>query len=623
MVRLRASSGATRLRLSLLLAFLLGATPLAHAGATPTARTNQHGTLFSAPRAASPAAVGGSPALTLARSARPTDSSICPWYNETGTTGSDLNSAYWTAPFRADPTVTYTITGTFPSDRYTSFQAYTTSAAAVSEVLDVDIVPDAGSVNPLVAGTARGVGTYTLRLVVGPTPTQPLSNTLYVSAPPTATIDLFYRAYLADTGATPSGNVPLPVLTAHNSANGASVPCPAPLYIIKPQPPATQPPAGQFIGWVYDNFPNNDAAYLATTLDVTSTLYVIRFAAPTTPHTLAGGIENMNTQVRYWSLCVYATGFMPFSCVPDEQVPLNSNGQATFVLGASGTQPSNATAANSVQWIDLGQFTAPDVIFIRNLDPAPSFPYSTFAVPLGAAPGPYMGSYAPVVVQCSTAQFEIDECLSIPTPTPLPTITPTATPTMPSITPTATPAPAAIAISPTIARPFQLLTVTGSAFMPGEPVAIHWDTTTAPPITTTTAAADGSLTATTRAPQAAYGGHSIIAIGQTDNQTATAAMQIKPLALLWHSAGSAGTSNVLAGLGFGAGETVRAYWIPGNIPLGPPGGVRATALGTFAGATGITFTVPLSPTGVYAVAAVGQSSHGIAVRAFSMTAAHP
>lgn len=75
---------------------------------------------------------------------------------------------------------------------------------------------------------------------------------------------------------------------------------------------------------------------------------------------------------------------------------------------------------------------------------------------------------------------------------------------------------------------------------------------------------------------------------------------------------------MLAGFGFGARETVKAYWEPGNIPLDPSSGVSTTLQGTFSGASAITFTVPLSPTGTYEVVAVGQRSHAVAVSAFHL-----
>jgi 5'-nucleotidase len=77
---------------------------------------------------------------------------------------------------------------------------------------------------------------------------------------------------------------------------------------------------------------------------------------------------------------------------------------------------------------------------------------------------------------------------------------------------------------------------------------------------------------------------------------------------------------VLTGAGFAPHETVFGYWASTSSA---PFTVTATtnSLGTFGGsasAPGITFTVPLSPTGSYAVYAVGQSSHGVAHASFTL-----
>ena len=616
-----------RPRLLMPLVALLCCVPLAPLVNAPSAAPRSHVTGMVQPGSAavfmpSPRQRGQRQSTPL-RPLTPAGSNVCAWSSETGVQATDLNSSYWAANFMAVPNVTYTITGTYPSDRYTSFQAYTHLASdqPIGELLDVNFPPDPGSVNPLLAGTARGTGNYTLHILPGPAPTQTVSGTMYLGAAPGATISVWYRIYLPDTGATKEGNVPLPLLTAHNSADGSGVACPPPLTPIPPGTPTSTPPLGTFIRYPIGAFPNHDNAYLATSLPVTTTLYVVRFAAPTTPHTLAGGIEDINTQLRYWSLCVYGTNFTPITCLPDEQIPLDQQGDATIVMGPTGTQPSNATAGNGVQWIDLGQFSSPDIALIRNLDPAPTFANSAFAVPYNQAVEPYMGAYAPVMVQCDTAQFEADECSSIPTPTFAPTATATPTPP-PNFTPSPTPPAAGIVASPPILHPYLPMTITGTNFLAGEAVRIVLTSfTTVPPafVTTATADATGSFVVTAPAPQDPKGSYDIAATGQSDGQIATTASAIRPLTVLPHSSGGAGLSNVLAGVGFGVREPVRAYWTPGGIPLAPTSGVSTTALGTFAGPTAITFTVPLSPTGTYHIYTIGQISHAIAVSAYTIT----
>lgn len=207
-----------------------------------------------------------------------------------------------------------------------------------------------------------------------------------------------------------------------------------------------------------------------------------------------------------------------------------------------------------------------------------------------------------------------------PTGTDIPTATPTPRPTA-TATATTTPVPAFIVIGPTSLHPFQTVTVSGSNFLANEPIGIFWDSARTL-LTSTKATAGGSFVARMSAPQAISGTHSIIAVGWTSAFTAAATVRVTPVTVLLHYYGTRGSRDVLSGFGFGAGETVYGYWTPGAIPLGPASGVSTTASGTFAGPTGITFTVPLSPTGYYRIYALGQGSHAIVASIFALTGPH-
>lgn len=531
------------------------------------------------------------PSRNLVHTEQPPSVQPCAWRALSSTRAFDLNAMYWDINFTATASLAFTITGTFPADRYTSFEVYTNTITSFAEILDDTIVPDAGSVNPLVAGTTRGVGTYTLGLIVGPAPSPPLSNTIYANVPPSTKVRLVYRVYLPDSSASPSGNVPLPVLTAYNSATGIPMDCP-PLSRWYSPPPSFTSYAGAFYREAVGLFPNIDTAYLETTINpITGTLSVIRFQSPTTPHTLAGGIEDMTTQVRYWSLCVYdGLTQLPIACPPDETLPLDANGWVTVALGLTGTQPGNATAANGVQWIDLGTLTDPDIILIRQTLPASSFAMSAFAVPISATAVAYMGSYAPQLAQCSTEQFEIDECLSM--------------------------FPATLSLSPTELRPTQFITVTGANFGADEAVKVYWDITSTAPLTTITTTGAGFFVAMVRAPQAVVGTHTIVAVGQRSGSVGIATLQIAPYLVLAPSSGRSGATVVAAGIGFGATEPIIVSWNGGGQPLGS---TISSAQGYFTGATAITFTVPSSATGSYRVCAKGKTSGATSCPFFTLT----
>lgn len=294
---------------------------------------------------------------------------------------------------------------------------------------------------------------------------------------------------------------------------------------------------------------------------------------------------------------------------------------------------------------------------MRQTLPAPSFAMSAFAVPISATVGTYMGSYEPQIAQCSTEQFEIDECLSLftatptpsatamaspsspspsVTPTPMPatstpTNTPTATPTSspsptntpsttptPTSTPTSTPAPpATLALSPTQLSPTQSITVTGTNFGASEVVKVYWDITSTAALTTATTTSAGSFVAIVKAPQAVVGTHTLIAVGQSSRSVATAPLQIAPFLALAPSSGRSGSTVVATGTGFGATEPIRASW-NGSSKL-VLGSTMSSAQGYFTGTNAITFTVPISATGSYRVCAKGKRSGATSCPLFKLT----
>ncbi len=341
----------------------------------------------------------------------------------------DLHAHYWAFWLRADPQMTLTVTGTYPAARYASIQAYAPQGRFLAGLTDRDFPPDSGSVNPFVAGTQRGTGTYILHVVFGPAPAQAAPGTLYLNVPAGMVVNLWYRIYLPDAAATSAGNVPLPTVTAQRAADGTAVACPqyplvpptatpSPAPTVAPALPSATPTPIPTVGFVrvaaqsLGGYGNADAAYLLAQVPPAPGLYVVRFQAPTTPHTLLGGPLDPTTQLRYWSLCLLDSTAQPYSCPVDEQVPTDANGDVTVVLGPWWARPANATIANGIVWLNLGWFTKPYWLMLRQLLPAPTFTTTAFAVPPGASPGPYMGAYAPTIVTCSTAQFQLDLCRS-------------------------------------------------------------------------------------------------------------------------------------------------------------------------------------------------------------------
>lgn len=177
--------------------------------------------------------------------------------------------------------------------------------------------------------------------------------------------------------------------------------------------------------------------------------------------------------------------------------------------------------------------------------------------------------------------------------------------------------PPSLAATPSSVAPLQTITVTGTNFGAGEPIALYWDSTSALPLVTATAGITGSFVDALTVPQAISGTHTLIAIGQLGSEAGTAMVQVKPATTLSAASGAQGSRKTLSGYGFGALETIKAYW---NKPTGQVLGTKTTnSVGSFSGASAITFTVPLSPTGTYKVYAVGQTSKGSAFSTFTIT----
>lgn len=184
--------------------------------------------------------------------------------------------------------------------------------------------------------------------------------------------------------------------------------------------------------------------------------------------------------------------------------------------------------------------------------------------------------------------------------------------------PTATPV-AVVVVSPTSLHPNHTLTVSGTQFLANEPVNIFWDSTSSSALRVATTTTAGSFNTTITSPQAAYGTHSIIAVGQVDGRSARAAVRITPAGFLLYSKGNGGLRNAAAGAGFGSRETVKAFWGSLSGPL--LGSTTTISTGAFAGATAITFAVPSSASGTYTVYLVGQRTGATATTAFTVTPA--
>lgn len=153
--------------------------------------------------------------------------------------------------------------------------------------------------------------------------------------------------------------------------------------------------------------------------------------------------------------------------------------------------------------------------------------------------------------------------------------------------------------------------IRGAGFTSGEKIDVYWDMTNALPISTGTAATDGSFDGAISVPQAVSGAHTVIAVGQSSRRSVTAGFMVTAKDMLLHIYPVPGEQNVIKGTGFAAHEMVKTYWRrtgAGSMLLGSS---TTNSLGTFTGLQAVTFTTPMSPTGIYGVVSIGQTSHGV------------
>lgn len=354
--------------------------------------------------------------------------------------GADLNSAYWVTSFLATRGAGVTVDGGFPQARYMSISAYNASGPPSGvHLYDAEIQPATG-VNRFQTGVSSiATGTYQVQILAEPTPADPAPNTLYVDTN-NALVFVLYRVYDSDDSADPTGGVGLPqVSTTFNgivtsTRGGCVAPTSGKTTLLLPaglQPqwrsvvaarepqaeadirpdessgsagsPATEPT------WTVANvtrLPNADSAYLEAQIDqLPGQIVVFRGAMPTFPDTNDGDPPWEPAQVRYWSICEdEGATLVPAGCLADHAV-VESGDVATFVISTAADQPTNATAANGVNWLPWGNAVLGLVVY-RQILAAPSFGQSIAAIPAGSSVSTTMGPYFPQIVYCSVSEFQ-------------------------------------------------------------------------------------------------------------------------------------------------------------------------------------------------------------------------
>ena len=146
-------------------------------------------------------------------------------YTSPNTLGPDTDVGYYYTRFQLPAGATVTLHGQFPHSRFTSLTTYKTvgGVAGISStwLLDKQIKPDRGSINPFLPGAARNSNkrAYTVTISGQVPPAIPARNTLYAGQAgmtgQTQQVELGFRVYRPDSGYNAAGGVPLPAPTVN------------------------------------------------------------------------------------------------------------------------------------------------------------------------------------------------------------------------------------------------------------------------------------------------------------------------------------------------------------------------------------------------------------------------
>jgi hypothetical protein len=335
----------------------------------------------------------------------------------------DSAITYLVTPFKNERDSTLRVHGNFPYARYMSFSTYSgKSMTLIDRIVDQSIVPDRGSNNPFLPSANRSAEprSYTLTIRPGPAPAHGRPpNTVYSGSG--NLIFLMYRIYAPDKGVNPMGNVPKPRIavvkeTATHVRSIVTLPECTPMQPVRatfreliPKTMTWYPLMGTGKGGA-----NGDDSYLQVRLDrPDSSVYVIRFKAPSFANTYRGHGIRGHEDVRYWSLCMYVMlNTKLVGCLHDYQAIRSRSGYVTVVVSAYARKPREATRANGVNWLPFGPERI-GMLTYRQLLPRDTFQGSVRRLAMNASQAAIratLGAYFPSIRTCAWATYSPRRC---------------------------------------------------------------------------------------------------------------------------------------------------------------------------------------------------------------------
>jgi hypothetical protein len=324
--------------------------------------------------------------------------------------------------------------GEYPRARYFAFHPCDFDTNTFSTLIDVDLDPDPGSVNPFREEVPNGAGrSYTAQLVFASMPDDPEPNTSYVGVKRDGqnnpAVFNILRSTGSELGALPpnSCGVRLPSVTVC-AANGETT---AHFDECDPYPPGSEPPVetthfaalpipdhrgllrpGCFDvksnwGLPYDLLASDDILYLGTPYSHRwGELLVVRAKAFTTPDTPSEPVYTTGKQIRGFTVTNYNfwAGFANSSLI-DSEIARDADGFLTLVVSTAANRPGNATTDRGVTWLDWGPYLDGQLTFRFLLRRDPPLQQLRKAVETRDAP-PEIAPYVPVAAHSSRQIFE-------------------------------------------------------------------------------------------------------------------------------------------------------------------------------------------------------------------------
>jgi hypothetical protein len=324
--------------------------------------------------------------------------------------------------------------GEYLRARYFAFHPSDFDTNTLPTLVDEDLDPDPGSVNPYREKVPPGAGRrFTAQLVFTPPPERPEPNTTYVglkrNGEPNPAVFNILRTTDSVLGAMPpnSTGVLLPSVTVQDADGNQTAHFPE----CDPYPPGIEPPVetthfaplpipdhrglvrpGCFDtksnwGLPYDLLASDDIQYLGAPYSRRwGEVFVVRAKAFTAPHTPDEPVFTPGKEIRGYTVTTY--NFWAGICnaaVVDHEVVLDEDGWFTLLVSTREDRPRNATPEHGVTWLDWGPYLDGQLTFRFLIRRNPLLVKLRQAVDGGEVP-PEIAPYLPRAAHCTRQDYE-------------------------------------------------------------------------------------------------------------------------------------------------------------------------------------------------------------------------